>query len=113
VRIAGDIRLLMQERNDVLTDFAARYEAAPLDLRNAIEAEGARLSQEYEERYLTMIIEYYTLTGNTIQADVAQRNLDRLHEGVTAGTPQSLSRNMVIENESDATVEVEGVTRER
>jgi hypothetical protein len=78
VELRARIDQLMLEREQVLRELAARYQAAPLDRRVVFEAESARLQQEYEHRYLELVVEWATAAGNTVELQRAQEMLRAL-----------------------------------
>lgn len=107
-----DIENLLKEREDALRGLSARYAAAPLDQRVALEAEGAKIQTDYERRYLEMVVDYHRLTGHNEELARAQAMLENLNAGVVTGTPLALPRNLRDTQTSGASDQLkEGVVR--
>ena len=89
-----EIETLVQSRDAALTAFQAKYAAAPLADRVALEAEGAQLTEEYERAYLELMLQNHTLTGNTVEAEHAAAMLEQMNAGPVTGVPLNLDRNL-------------------
>lgn len=92
-RLSEEIATLEAEREFALRDVAERYRTAELADRSAIEAEGARLWSDFEARFLSLVVEYHTLSGNDQEAQQAQLNLEQLLAPAN-GEPQVQPRDL-------------------
>jgi len=94
--IHQEIVSLIQERQEALQQFNARYASAALADRVALEAECANLLEQYEQRYLELVIEYHQSSGNTEELARAEEMLERLNAKPITGTPLKLERNLTL-----------------
>lgn len=80
----------LQSRDAALAEIDARFrQAAPAD-KSLIEAEAVQTQLDYERSYLSLLIEYHSVTGNTVEQHKAEQMLNAL-DGTTpaASTPQA------------------------
>jgi hypothetical protein len=87
---------VLQERQDVLQDLSLRYSQAKLEDRTSLEAESARLQQNYEISYLTLLAEYDRVTGNTAEQQKVEARLSALQDG-TVDVPPPASTDHVVQ----------------
>lgn len=70
-----EIQSLTEARAQALAALNERYRAATPAERTDLEAESATVQADYERAYLTLILEYHRLTGNTVEMERAARML--------------------------------------
>jgi len=92
--IRQEIASVMQERDAALQQLNARYASAALADRVALEAEGARLEEQFERHYLQLLIEYHQQSGNVEELARAERMLKAMDSWNATGTPLNLDRNL-------------------
>lgn len=91
------IENVVSVREATLRQMDARYQAAPLDQRVAMEAEMAQVQTDFELEYLSLLLEFHRLSGNVqeevrtaamLEALAAQPPVTRVAQSATENTPQ-------------------------
>ncbi len=72
------IRVLLLERDRVLSELDAQFAVAASEDRTAIEQEYSALQSTYEIQVLELMVQYYDLTGNVELREHAATNLAQL-----------------------------------
>ncbi len=72
------IRVLLLERDRVLSELDAQFAVAASEDRTAIEQEYSALQSTYEIQVLELMVQYYDLTGNVELRERATTNLAQL-----------------------------------
>jgi len=107
VSLRQEITDLMLAREAALAAMSEEYKTIPLAERTAFEARSSQLAAEYDRAYLTLLVEYHRLSGNSAEMERAEQMLNALD-----GVPQEYERVVVPPTGADENANKSGVIHE-